>query len=65
MPWLFGSGDAAKLASVVVAAIAAAIVGALLARFTGRSIFFSASRQVLIAAVAASVTYGIGVLLGT
>jgi len=37
----------------------------LLARFTGRSIFFSASRQVLIAAVAASVTYGIGVLLGT
>ena len=65
VPWLFGSGDAAKLASVVVAAIAAAIVGALLARFTGRSILFSASRQVLIAAVAASVTYGIGVLLGT
>ena len=50
---------------MIVAAVAAAIVGALLARFTGRSILFSASRQVLIAAVAASVTYGIGVALGT
>jgi VIT1/CCC1 family predicted Fe2+/Mn2+ transporter len=65
IPWLFGSGASAKLASVILTAVAAAIVGGLLARFTGRSVLFSACRQVAIAAVAASVTYGIGVLLGT
>ncbi len=65
VPWLFGSGASAKIASVVLAAIAAAIVGGLLARFTGRSVVFSATRQVLIAVAAASVTYGVGVLLGT
>ena len=65
VPWLFGSGTNAKIASVVLAAIAAAIVGGLLARFTGRSVLFSATRQVAIATVAASVTYGVGVLLGT
>ncbi|HMK13348.1 MAG TPA: VIT1/CCC1 transporter family protein [Acidimicrobiales bacterium] len=65
IPWLFGSGASAKLASIVLAAVAAAIVGGLLARFTGRSVLFSAFRQVAIATVAASVTYGVGVLLGT
>lgn len=64
VPWLFGSGASAKLASVVLAVIAAAVVGAMLARFTGRSILFSSCRQVAIAAVAAGVTYGVGVLLG-
>jgi VIT1/CCC1 family predicted Fe2+/Mn2+ transporter len=49
---------------VVLAAIAAAVVGVLLARFTGRSVLFSAVRQVLIATLAASVTYGIGVAIG-
>ena len=65
VPWLFGSGASAKLASIVLAIVAAAIVGSLLARFTGRSVLFSATRQVAIATVAASVTYGVGVLLGT
>ena len=64
VPWIAGSGASAKIASMVVAAIAAAVVGVLLARFTGRSMWFSACRQVAIAAVAASVTYGVGVLLG-
>jgi VIT1/CCC1 family predicted Fe2+/Mn2+ transporter len=64
IPWLGSSGNGAKLASVVLAAIAAAVVGVLLARFTGRSVLFSAVRQVLIATVAAGVTYGIGVAIG-
>jgi VIT1/CCC1 family predicted Fe2+/Mn2+ transporter len=64
IPWLGSSGNGAKLASVVLAAIAAAVVGVLLARFTGRSVLFSAVRQVLIATLAAGVTYGIGVAIG-
>ena len=64
IPWLGASGSGAKIASVVFAAIAAAVVGVLLARFTGRSVVFSAVRQVLIATLAAGVTYGIGVAIG-
>lgn len=64
IPWLGASGSGAKIASVVLAAIAAAVVGVLLARFTGRSVVFSAVRQVLIATLAAGVTYGIGVAIG-
>ena len=64
IPWLGSSGNNAKIASVVLAAIAAAVVGVLLAWFTGRSPLFSAVRQVLIATLAAGVTYGIGVAIG-
>jgi VIT1/CCC1 family predicted Fe2+/Mn2+ transporter len=64
IPWIVGSGSNAKIASLVMAAVTAAIVGVLLARFTGRSMWFSATRQVLIATVAAAVTYGVGVMLG-
>ncbi len=64
IPWFFGSGTAATIASVVLGAVAAVIVGGLLARFTGRSVVFSAARQLLIAAVAAGVTFGIGSVVG-
>ncbi len=64
IPWFFGRGGSATLASVVMAALAALIVGAALARFTGRSALFSAFRQLMIAAAAAAVTYGIGSLVG-
>jgi VIT1/CCC1 family predicted Fe2+/Mn2+ transporter len=49
---------------LVRAVIAAGGVGVALASFTGRSRWFSAMRQVLIAAVAALATYGIGHLIG-
>ena len=64
MPWFLGSGTAATVASVVLGLVACAVVGTLLARFTGRSMFFSAARQVAIAAFAASVTFLIGNLVG-
>jgi VIT1/CCC1 family predicted Fe2+/Mn2+ transporter len=64
LPWFFGSGTAAVVASVVLGALAAIVVGALLARFTGRSIIFSASRQFAIAAVAAGVTVVVGKVVG-
>ena len=63
-PWFFGSGAAATVASVILGFIGATVVGALLARFTGRSIIFSASRQVAIATVAAGTTFLVGNLVG-
>lgn len=64
-PWFFGGGSGALVASVVLAVIGAAAVGAALARFTGRSVLWSSGRQVLIAAGAAVVTYAIGAAVGT
>jgi len=64
LPWLFASGSDAILASVVVGALAAAAVGVVIGWLTGRSRVRSASRQLLLAAVAAGVTYGIGRIVG-
>lgn len=64
LPWFLTDGTSAVLASVVLTVLAAAGVGGVLASFTGRAVWFSAGRQVLIAALAAAVTYGIGSLVG-
>jgi VIT1/CCC1 family predicted Fe2+/Mn2+ transporter len=64
VPWFFAQGTAATVASLVLAAIAAIGVGALLARFTGRSRLYTASRQLVFATVPAAITYGIGTAVG-
>ncbi len=64
LPWFVASGGVAVLASVVLGAGAATVLGASLAPFTGRSVLFSATRQVAIAAGAAAVTYAIGAVVG-
>jgi len=64
LPFFWGHGNGAVVVAIVLAAIAAVIVGGALARFTGRSVVFSAVRQVLICAAAAAVTFGIGHLVG-
>src|SRR4051812_18859895 len=64
VPWLFGSGTAATLISLGSAAVAATAVGAVLARFTGRSRFYSALRQLLFAVIPAVITFGIGKAVG-
>ena len=64
LPWLFTSGEAAVLGSVGIGIVASLIVGWVLGIFTGRSRARSAFRQLLIAAVAASVTFGIGRAVG-
>ncbi len=63
-PWFFAEGSSAVVASVVLGILAAAIVGVLLAKFTERSPVLTASRQVLVAAGAATATYVIGSALG-
>lgn len=65
LPWFFIGGTAAVLWSVVLGAIAAIAVGTALSFFTGRRWFWSASRQLLISAVAAAVTYGVGHVIGS
>jgi VIT1/CCC1 family predicted Fe2+/Mn2+ transporter len=64
VPWFFGSGNAAVVASIILGAVAALAVGLGVAYFTGRSRVRTALRQLGIAAVVAAVTYGIGTLVG-
>ncbi len=64
-PWLFTSGTAAIVLSVVLGAAAALIVGVVLARFTERPPLVSALRQLAVTAVAAGVTFGVGKAIGT
>jgi len=64
LPFFWTGGHGAELAAIAIAAVAAVLVGGALAKFTGRSVTFSAVRQLLICAAAAGVTYGVGHLVG-
>jgi len=63
-PWLFTSGTAAIVLSVVLGAVASLAVGVVLARFTERPAVVSALRQLAVTAIAAAVTFGIGRAIG-
>jgi VIT1/CCC1 family predicted Fe2+/Mn2+ transporter len=63
-PFFFLNGTTAVLASLVSAGVALAAVGAGTSLFTGRSVIFSATRQLAIGYAAALVTFGIGRLAG-
>ena len=64
-PWLFASGTAAIVLSVVLSAVAALVVGVVLARFTERPAIVSALRQLAVTAVAAGVTFAVGRAIGS
>lgn len=64
LPWLFGDGSAALVASIVLGLTAAAAVGVALAFFTRRSKLRTAARQVLLGSGACLLTWLIGSLLG-
>lgn len=64
IPWLFTGGATAAIWSVVIGTVAALGIGAALAQFTGRHVLGSALRQLAVAAVAATVTYLVGLTLG-
>ncbi len=64
-PWFFAQGSGAVLASAGLGLAAAAAVGAVLARFTERSMIRTAGRQMGWAIVACAVTWIIGGWLGT
>ncbi|MDR3648285.1 MAG: VIT1/CCC1 transporter family protein [Acidimicrobiales bacterium] len=64
LPWFVTRGKAAMWASVVLGVLAAVGVGAALAAFTRRSWLRSSFRQLLMTALPAAVTYGVGALIG-
>lgn len=64
LPWFFGRGLAAEVASVAVGVAAAAAVGAALAVATERPWPRTVGRQVLVAVLAGSLTYGLGNVVG-
>jgi VIT1/CCC1 family predicted Fe2+/Mn2+ transporter len=63
-PFMLLAGTHAVIVSLLVSALALFLIGAAITLLTGRSAFFSGSRQLLFGLAAASVTYGIGRLLG-
>jgi len=63
-PWFFIHGLAAVIASIVVGGVAALALGGAIGAFTGRGVARTGIRQLVAAALAAGVTYGVGALLG-
>jgi VIT1/CCC1 family predicted Fe2+/Mn2+ transporter len=64
LPWLFGTGSGALIASIVLGLLAAAGVGFALAFFTGKSKIRTMARQVGLGSAACILTWLIGTLLG-
>lgn len=64
LPWFFGQGTSAIVASMILGVVAALAIGVALARFTDRSIIKTASRQLAVASLAAAVTFGVGKVVG-
>ena len=64
LPFAFLSGSAAIVASLIASGIALFAVGALITRVTGRAVWRSGLRQLLIGLGAAAVTFLVGTLLG-
>jgi len=64
LPYLIWSGTTAIILSLIVSAFGLFIIGAAITLMTGRSVWFSGTRQVLVGIAAAALTYGIGKLIG-
>lgn len=64
LPFLMTTGASALLSSAVVSASALALVGSAIAFLTGRPVWWSAARMLLIGGGAAAVTYLIGSAVG-
>ncbi len=64
LPYVFLSGNTAIYVSLTVSAVGLFIIGAAITLFTGRSVLYSGTRQVLIGMAAAALTYGVGKLVG-
>src|SRR5512139_273901 len=64
LPYFFWSGTLAIALSLIISAVGLFIIGAAITLMTGKSIWFSGTRQVLVGIAAAALTYGIGKLIG-
>jgi len=64
IPYLLLTGRAAFFTSAAACGLGLFVVGALISMFTGRNMIFSALRMVGIGAIAATITFIVGRLLG-
>ena len=64
LPYFFWSGTTAIIISLIVSAAGLFIIGAAITLMTGRSVWFSGTRQVIVGVAAALLTYGVGKLIG-
>jgi VIT1/CCC1 family predicted Fe2+/Mn2+ transporter len=64
IPFMFTSGIAAIVISVISSAAGLFLIGSAITLFTGKSIWFSGFRQVIFGLIAAAITFGIGKLIG-
>jgi VIT1/CCC1 family predicted Fe2+/Mn2+ transporter len=64
LPYLFGSGRAALIVAIVLAAVALFGVGAAIGALNGRGALRSGIRQLLIGGAAAVLVFGVGHLIG-
>ena len=60
LPFLIGSGTAARIAAIVASGFTLFLVGSLMSILTGKRPVRSGLRMLLIGAAAAGVTYGVG-----
>ena len=60
LPWFLWSGTRAAVASIVLGGGAALAVGGALGFLGGRNVVWSAARQLLVLAIAAGATWGVG-----
>jgi VIT1/CCC1 family predicted Fe2+/Mn2+ transporter len=63
MPFVFGAS--ALWPAAIVAGLALLVAGALTARITARPLWYGGLRQLVLGAVAAAVTFGVGAAIGT
>jgi VIT1/CCC1 family predicted Fe2+/Mn2+ transporter len=64
VPYVFLNGYTAVIVSMLLSAIGLFAIGSGITLFTGRSVWYSGTRQVLFGLVAAGVTFGLGKLIG-
>lgn len=64
LPYLFTKGDGTVVISAVLSAVALLLVGGVLAIMSGNRPYWGALRMLLVGGAAATVTYGIGSLIG-
>jgi VIT1/CCC1 family predicted Fe2+/Mn2+ transporter len=64
LPYVFLSGITAVFVSLGVSAIGLFLVGAAITLMTGKNVWYSGFRQVIIGLVAAGLVYGVGKLIG-
>jgi vacuolar iron transporter family protein len=64
IPFMLTSGLRAVLISVIVSAAGLFLIGAAITLFTGKNVWYSGFRQVLFGLFAASLTFGLGKLIG-